>query len=62
VAALFAMTLFLIPQSSRAADAGFTNFVASLWPEAQKAGVSRAMFDARMRALQVYLLLLLPLL
>ena len=52
VAALFAMTLFLIPQSSRAADAGFTNFVASLWPEAQKAGVSRATFDAQTRGLE----------
>ncbi|HAP49256.1 MAG TPA: lytic murein transglycosylase, partial [Afipia sp.] len=46
------MTLFLIPQSSRAADAGFTNFVASLWPEAQKAGVSRATFDAQTRGLE----------
>jgi len=30
----------------RAADAGFTRFVASLWPEAQQAGVPRATFDA----------------
>jgi lytic murein transglycosylase len=30
----------------QAADAGFTQFVASLWPEAQQAGVSRATFDA----------------
>ena len=29
----------------RAADARFTAFVASLWPEAQQAGVSRATFD-----------------
>ena len=29
-----------------AADANFTHFIASLWPEAQKAGVSRATFDA----------------
>ena len=49
VAALLAMTLFLIPHSSRAADAGFTNFVASLWPEAQKAGVSRAVFERETR-------------
>ncbi len=52
VAALLAMTLFLIPQSSRAADAGFTNFVASLWPEAQKAGVSRAVFERETRGLE----------
>ena len=52
VAALLAMTLLLIPHSSRAADAGFTNFVASLWPEAQKAGVSRATFDAQTRGLE----------
>jgi lytic murein transglycosylase len=31
---------------ARAADAGFVNFLASLWPEAQQAGVSRATFDA----------------
>ena len=29
-----------------AADAAFTQFIASLWPEAQAAGVSRATFDA----------------
>ena len=32
---------------ARAADAAFTAFIASLWPEAQAAGVSRATFDAR---------------
>jgi lytic murein transglycosylase len=31
---------------SRAADAGFSQFIASLWPEAQRAGVARATFDA----------------
>lgn len=31
---------------ARAADAGFANFLASLWPEAKEAGVSRATFDA----------------
>ena len=30
---------------ARAADAAFTQFIASLWPEAQAAGVSRATFD-----------------
>jgi lytic murein transglycosylase len=35
-----------------AADAGFTAFVASIWPEAQKMGVSRATFDAATRGLE----------
>jgi lytic murein transglycosylase len=38
--------------SARAADAGFTQFIASLWPEAQAAGVSRATFDAETRGLE----------
>jgi lytic murein transglycosylase len=37
---------------ARAADAAFTQFVASLWPEAQAAGVSRATFDAETRSLE----------
>jgi len=36
----------------RAADSGFTQFIASLWPEAQAAGVSRATFDAETRGLE----------
>jgi lytic murein transglycosylase len=36
----------------RAADAEFTKFVASLWPEAHAAGVSRATFDAQTRGLE----------
>src|SRR4030088_1386494 len=36
----------------RAADAGLTQFIASLWPEAQAAGVSRATFDAETRGLE----------
>src|SRR6478752_5273711 len=35
-----------------AADSGFTQFIASLWPEAQAAGVSRATFDAETRSLE----------
>jgi lytic murein transglycosylase len=35
-----------------AADAGFTQFIASLWPEAQAAGLSRATFDAETRGLE----------
>ena len=37
---------------AHAADAGFTQFIASLWPEAQAAGVSRATFDAETRGLE----------
>jgi lytic murein transglycosylase len=37
---------------ARAADAGFTQFIAALWPEAQAAGVSRATFDAETRGLE----------
>jgi lytic murein transglycosylase len=36
----------------RATDAAFTQFIASLWPEAQAAGVSRATFDAETRGLE----------
>src|SRR5258705_6212537 len=36
---------------ARAADAAFAQFIASLWPEAQAAGVSRATFDAETRGL-----------
>jgi lytic murein transglycosylase len=37
---------------SCAADAGFSQFIASLWPEAQAAGVSRATFDAQTSGLE----------
>src|SRR5260370_19272688 len=37
---------------ARAADAGFTQFIASMWPEAQAAGVSRSTFDAETRGLE----------
>jgi lytic murein transglycosylase len=40
------------PQPASAADAGFTQFIASLWPEAQAAGMSRATFDAETRGLE----------
>ncbi|WP_249144648.1 lytic murein transglycosylase [Bradyrhizobium lablabi] len=36
----------------RAADAAFTQFIASLWPEAQAAGVSRETFDRETRGLE----------
>src|ERR1700675_79041 len=37
---------------AQASDPGFTQFIASLWPEAQAAGVSRATFDAETRGLE----------
>lgn len=37
--------------SAHAADAAFTQFVASLWPEAKEQGVSRAVFDSETRGL-----------
>jgi lytic murein transglycosylase len=50
IAAVLAIMASLAPAS--AADAGFTQFIASLWPEAQAAGVSRATFDAETRGLE----------
>ena len=38
--------------AATAPDAGFTAFIASLWPEAQAQGVSRATFDAETRTLE----------
>src|SRR6266516_5648440 len=38
--------------AARAADAAFSQFIASLWPEAQAAGVSRATFEAETRGLE----------
>lgn len=44
---------WLLPQPAAAApDPAFTQFIASLWPEAQAAGVSRATFDAESRGLE----------
>jgi lytic murein transglycosylase len=37
---------------ARAADAAFTQFIVSLWPEAQAAGVSRATFDRETTGLE----------
>jgi lytic murein transglycosylase len=44
--------MLLAPLLASAADASFTQFIASLWPEAQAAGVSRATFDAETRGLE----------
>jgi len=48
---LFIAPLLLLSQPA-AADAGFTQFIASLWPEAKAAGVSRATFDAETSGLE----------
>lgn len=50
IAAVIAIICGLSP--ARAADAAFTQFIASLWPEAQAAGVSRATFDEQTRGLE----------
>lgn len=50
----FVVTLLacLLPAApAGAADAAFQNFLQSLWPDAQKIGVSRATFDAAIRGL-----------
>src|SRR3954462_937514 len=54
VAFIFGVTIATLSGSlpTCAADAAFTQFVASLWPEAQAAGVSRATFDAETRGLE----------
>src|SRR6266567_1786057 len=49
-AVMIAVLCGLSPAHS--ADAGFTQFIVSLWPEAQAAGVSRATFDAETRGLE----------
>jgi len=46
------LALTLHVSVARAADAAFTQFIASLWPEAQAAGVSRATFEAETRGLE----------
>lgn len=46
------MSFALPARPTFAADAAFTSFVASLWPEAQKAGVSRRVFDDATRGLE----------
>jgi lytic murein transglycosylase len=43
---------FALLAPARAADAGFTQFIASLWPEAEAAGVSRATFDTQTHGLE----------
>ena len=47
-----ALLFLALASPACAADAAFTQFIASLWPEAQAAGVSRATFDAETRGLE----------
>ena len=51
VAAVFALQA-MSAWSASAADPAFTQFIASLWPDAQKAGVSRKTFEAQTRDLE----------
>jgi lytic murein transglycosylase len=44
--------LMLLSLPARATDAAFTQFIASLWPEAEAAGVSRQTFDTETRGLE----------
>ncbi len=56
MARLAALALLLIAacgvQPAHAADPAFAQFLASVWPEAQRAGVSRGTFDALTRDLE----------
>ena len=50
--ALWLLSIILLEMPhAQAADAAFTSFLQSLWPEAQKLGVSRATFEAATRGL-----------
>jgi membrane-bound lytic murein transglycosylase B len=46
------LTLILPSSALAAPDPAFTAFIASLWPEAQAQGISRATFDAETRGLE----------
>jgi len=46
------MLAMLCAPARAAPDAGFSRFIASLWPEAEAAGVSRATFDLATRGLE----------
>jgi lytic murein transglycosylase len=50
--ALSLMAIIACAPAARAADPTFTQFIASLWPEAQAAGVSRATFEAETSGLE----------
>jgi lytic murein transglycosylase len=46
IAIMVALVLGAGVPPAHAADAGFARFIAAIWPEAQRAGVSRATFDS----------------
>src|SRR5471030_3458130 len=52
IVATIVLQAMATPFAVAAPDATFTQFIASLWPEAQQAGVSRATFDAQTRGLE----------
>ena len=49
--ALFAMLATPVLHAQEQAPAGFRSFLAALWPDAQKRGVSRATFDGAIRGI-----------
>ncbi len=51
-AAVIAVQAMAAASAHAAPDAAFTQFIASLWPDAQKAGVSRKTFDEQTRGLE----------
>lgn len=51
-AALIALATLCWTHPGHAADPAFTQFIASLWPDAQRAGVSRATFEAATAGLE----------
>jgi len=52
ICVLCVVATFAVAPAPAAPDARFSAFVASLWPEAQQAGVSRATFDAATKGLE----------
>ncbi|MBX9711000.1 MAG: lytic murein transglycosylase [Xanthobacteraceae bacterium] len=50
--AAFCLACVLTNPVLAAPDPGFTQFIVSLWPEAQQAGVTRATFEAQTRGLE----------
>jgi lytic murein transglycosylase len=52
LAASMLVAFCMATPQARATDAGFTRFVESVWPDAHKAGVTRATFEAQTRGLE----------
>src|ERR1700761_2659092 len=50
--AVLAIATVVLASPVRAADRAFTQFLVSIWPEAQAAGVSRATFDRETAGLE----------